>query len=76
MSERKLTLEIIVDQGTSDEWKWLYDTLVARGFINGIRVCSISNDWVNEESRDLLMSAGNAIRALTKKHSFDLDVFE
>lgn len=54
MTQRKLTLEIIVDQDSKD-WHWLYTSLVlppAKGFINGCSITSLHEGWVAEDASD------------------------
>lgn len=66
MSDRKLTLEVIVDQD-SDEWKWIYETLTSEFPKKGMRILSIANDWTSEKHRDLLMRNHNLLSHLKNK---------
>lgn len=56
--QRKLTLEITIDPTTGDA-DWLWDVAKNNAPINGVRVRSISNDWLSDELKDALINTHN-----------------
>lgn len=44
---RKITLEILVDQTTKD-WHWVYESMMELDLRNGMKVCSVSDEWESE----------------------------
>lgn len=62
MKERKLTIEIVVDQKSKD-WRWLIESVFNDSAepVNGIIVKSISEDWTSRRTEELLRSANNVL---------------
>lgn len=61
MSERKLTLEITVDQNDTATWAWFYASLRDRSFINGVKISRLSDDWLSEQFHNALMESNNML---------------